>query len=267
MDAETHVGAAMWAVRRVRGSGPGTMAADAGWRLFYDPAALEAWKVEQLAGVIYHELCHLLRAQASRARFADHGVLWNLTTDAKINDDLRAEDVTLPEGAGYPWSFELPRDRLAEEYYIALLEREAPPTPRGPAAGACGGSVTGELMDDIESVDSAAARASAPRGTWRVPPPIGDGEQEVIRRRVARDVDEHRRSAGSVPGHLARWSAERLDQPDPRRPGAGSATRAAVHPSAGRGGSRPGGAAPPPRPQLRGHRERRDARVGDHGHP
>jgi predicted metal-dependent peptidase len=205
-----YLAAALWAVRRVRAPGLGTMAVDAGWRLFYDPATLERWDVDELSGVVYHELCHLLREHAGRGGFADRKDLWNLAADAEINDNLDGEDVALPHGAIYPSSFGAPDDRLAEEYYRRLLEHVAPISAAGPAAGACGGAATGEMMDGLEGVES-AARDGAPGRAWRVPPPIGDGEQEVIRRRVARDVDEHRRSAGSVPGHLGRWANERLE--------------------------------------------------------
>ena len=52
-------------------------------------------------------------------------------------------------GAGYVVAA---RDRLAEEYYAALSKLAALPTPEGPAAGACGGAATGELMDDIGGI-------------------------------------------------------------------------------------------------------------------
>jgi len=225
MDAETNLGAAvlmlqrqcpylaaaLWAVRRVRAPGLGTMAVDAGWRLFYDPAMLERWDVDEVSGVVYHEVLHLVREHAGRAHRADRKDLWNLAADAEINDDLDAEDVTLPHGAIYPSSFGAPDGRLAEEYYHLLLEVDSQPAPEGPATGACGGAATGELMDDTWGPDTASPPSEGGRRGWRIPSPIADGEQEVIRRRVARDIDQHGKSVGTVPGHLARWAAERLE--------------------------------------------------------
>lgn len=216
MDAETRLGAAvlivqrqhpylsaaLWAVRRVVADGLGTMAVDAGWRLFYDPAALNAWEVEELAGVVYHELCHLIRDHAGRASAIDRKDIWNMAADAEINDDIRTEDVALPDGTIFPWSFGQPPGKLAEEYYAALLGSRSEAEASGPAAGQCGGAATGEGMDGAEALGT---------NNWRVPPSIGAGEQEVIRRRVALEIDQHCRQAGSVPGHLARWAEARLE--------------------------------------------------------
>lgn len=232
MDAETILGAAvlklqrerpylsaaLWAVRRVRAPGLGTLAVDAGWRLYYDPAALERWDVDESAGVVYHEACHLLREHAARGEYADSKGLWNLAADAEINDDIRREGFDLPDGAIYPWSFGLGGGGLAESYYAALLELPDPPPATGPAAGRCGGAATGEEQEDAAWLGAAERVRDALKGGHGgaldadgLPPPIGAGEQEVIRRRVARDIDDHARAHGTVPGHLARWAAERLD--------------------------------------------------------
>jgi predicted metal-dependent peptidase len=187
------------------------MAVDAGWRLYYDPVALASWKVDEVSGVVYHEVCHLLRAHADRSSFADRKDLWNVVADAEINDDLKAEGVSLPGEPVYPRSFGQPAGKLAEEYYAVLQRHQLPPAPDGPAAGACRGAATGELLDGVERLVTALELAGAERHSWRIPPAIEAGEQEVIRRRVARDIDEHQKFAGTVPCHLARWAAEHLE--------------------------------------------------------
>ena len=61
-----YLAAALWAVQRVARPGLGTLATDARWRLYYDPATVASWSVEETAGVVYHELAHLVRDHAGR---------------------------------------------------------------------------------------------------------------------------------------------------------------------------------------------------------
>ena len=91
-----YLAAALWAVRRVARPGLGTLATDARWRLYYDPAAVASWTVEETAGVVYHELANLVRDHAGRAPAAAPPWLWNLAADAEINDDLLEEGIVLP---------------------------------------------------------------------------------------------------------------------------------------------------------------------------
>lgn len=60
--------------------GLGTLAVDAWWRLYYDPAICSSWTVEQIAGVLYHEVCHLLRAHHARAEaISAEARAWNVS--------------------------------------------------------------------------------------------------------------------------------------------------------------------------------------------
>lgn len=96
------------------------------WRLYYDPAVITRWTVEEFAGVLYHEIAHLLRDHASRMQNFDR-MTANLAADAEINDDLLAEGVKLPDGAITPASLGQPNGLLAEEYYAALQARQSAP--------------------------------------------------------------------------------------------------------------------------------------------
>ena len=81
---------------------------DQWWRLYYDPAVVAAWPVEELAGVLYHEISHLLRDHAGRMKEFERAAA-NIAADAEINDDLIAEGIRLPanpvtpEKIGQPW--------------------------------------------------------------------------------------------------------------------------------------------------------------------
>jgi predicted metal-dependent peptidase len=138
-----YLAAALWAVQRIARPGLGTMATDARWRLYYDPDAVAAWTVEETAGVVYHELAHLVRDHAGRGAAAASPWLWNLAADAEINDDLRGEGVVLPGEPVTPATFGLPDGWLAEAYYRALLERPAPPVAVAGDGGEAGGGEGG----------------------------------------------------------------------------------------------------------------------------
>ena len=95
--ARPYLAAALWALVPVERTGLGTLAVDRWWRLYFDPAVCSAWTVEQLAGVLYHEVCHLLRAHHERAEtICAQPELFNVCGDLEINDDLRNEGVSLP---------------------------------------------------------------------------------------------------------------------------------------------------------------------------
>ncbi len=114
----------------VESPGLGTCAVDQHWRLYYDPEFLKAFKPEIVAGLVCHEVSHLLLKHAARAKTMvakEHlgiGGLWNIATDCAINEQLRKEEIPLPEGACYPEVFGLEPGHAAEHYYRQLVDRE-----------------------------------------------------------------------------------------------------------------------------------------------
>lgn len=121
-----YLSSAAWALHPVERPGLGSLAVDQWWRLYYDPAVTTLWSVEELSGVLYHEISHLLRDHSSRMQELDRAVA-NIAADAEINDDLKAEGITLPAGCVYPESIGQPDGLLAEEYYAALQSQESAP--------------------------------------------------------------------------------------------------------------------------------------------
>ena len=106
--------------------GLGTMAVDKKWRLYYDPAFIEATPPDELIGVILHEVSHLLLKHHKRAQ----GIVpdndyerWNWAADFAINSILKGENIKLTDGALFPDKFKLPFGKTAEEYYRMLLEK------------------------------------------------------------------------------------------------------------------------------------------------
>lgn len=124
-----YLASAAWALQPVSKPGLGTLAVDMWWRLYYDPVVITRWTVEELSGVLYHEVAHLLREHASRMKDFDRTAA-NIAADAEINDNLLAEGVKLPGQPVTPATIGQPDGLLAEEYYAALEKQARQSAPR-----------------------------------------------------------------------------------------------------------------------------------------
>lgn len=112
---------ALMALHPVPVRGIMTMAVDKHGRLYYDPDTIQRTNIDIITGMLYHELCHLLRAHHVRLDGLPKDIA-NIASDIEINDDIREEhDLTLPDIALYPEAFNLPAKRTAEEYAEMLL--------------------------------------------------------------------------------------------------------------------------------------------------
>ncbi|MPL65068.1 hypothetical protein SDC9_10731 [bioreactor metagenome] len=226
-----YLASAAWALQPVAKPGMGTLAVDMYWRLYYDPEVLSQWLPEIMGGVLYHEICHLLRDHPERMK-SFNPQLSNLAADAEINDDLIREGVKFPVQPVTPQSIGLPDNLLAEEYYTALADREkqsADGSPKNEQTDAPNSH--NENGKDTQAADRThededlprpgsgrcGSCATGQRAPWEEEPPgkgstsgISPVEGELIRRDVAHQIEEHVRGQGKVPGHLARWAEEKL---------------------------------------------------------
>lgn len=208
---------ALFAVAPVACPGLGTFAVDGAWRLYMDPDLLvgeSRWDTRTAAGVLLHEVGHLIRDHAGRAEQLPrpyHHLAWNLAGDAEINDDLLAAGVPLPEGVVTPAALGRADGDLAETYYAAVVplpdddgSGSGLPDDGGAGCGSGAGTapVPGELPAGVALDDGTAE-------------PISPAEGDFVRRRVAHDVQtaEQAKGRGSVPGGLARWAADVLAPP------------------------------------------------------
>lgn len=135
------------------------------------------------AGVLFHELLHLLRDSFGRMA-GRHPQLWNIAEDLAINDDVR-DHFPLPEGVLYPEQFQFDPGLLGETYYDLIQDRVE--------IIECAQALSGDLQDRED----------------------GDGltpaQGEVVRNQVAAAVAEAAgRDPWSVPGWLARWAEAAL---------------------------------------------------------
>lgn len=193
---------ALFSVRPVSAAGLGTFAVDRHWRLYVDPSTLTEWGPRVAGAVLVHEVCHLIRDHAGRADAlpgpVDHG-LWNLATDAAINDDLLRAGLPLPEWAVTPSALGLPDAGIEESYYAAI----AP-----------------EYEDETEPDIGCGSGAGDPVQPWEPGlddprlPGLDEGQKRITRRQVAHDIrDATSRSRGTVPAGLQRWASEELKAP------------------------------------------------------
>lgn len=202
---------ALFAASPVAAPGLGTFAVDRSWRLYLDPELLTGagrWDATTVGAVLAHEVGHLLRDHAARADalpHPHHHLAWNLAADAEINDDLLAGGVPLPAGVVTPAGIGCDDGDLAEAYYDHLMHHQHPADDDG-SCGCGSGSgtapVPGELPAGVALDDGSAA-------------PLDPAEADLVRRRVAHDVQAATESQGrgSVPAGLSRWANRVLAPP------------------------------------------------------
>jgi predicted metal-dependent peptidase len=169
-----------------------SMAVDAHWRLYYNDDWVARHTVEENASLLIHEVGHLLRDHEGRKKAAgirDHK-RWNTAGDCEINDDLQAEGLPLPGDPPLPSKYGLESGETAETYFKQL--------PRDTQSGEdCGSGAHGErrfweLPGDDES------EGGGPSVDWL--------KAELVRREVARRIDETSLFAGDVPPAWRRWA-------------------------------------------------------------
>ena len=182
----------------------GSMAVDSHWRLYYNDAWVATHSVEQNASLLIHEVSHLLRDHEGRKKAA--GIKderrWNTAGDCEINDDLHAEGLPLPGDPPLPGTYGLQGGNQAESYYNQL-----PTSPRADRHEAVG--------DAQQPSPDCGSGAHGERRFWEIPADEGnDGgrpgvdriKAELVRREVARRIEEKSPYDGDVPLGWRRWA-------------------------------------------------------------
>jgi predicted metal-dependent peptidase len=172
-----------------------SMAVDAHWRLYYNNAWVARHTVEENATLLIHEVGHLLRDHEARkkaAGFTDHR-RWNTAGDCEINDDLHAEGLPLPGDPPLPVKYGLETGATAETYYKRM--------PTAPPGQDCGSGAHGERRCWELAADE--------EGEGKTPG-VDRLKAELVRREVARRIDEISAYAGEVPPAWRRWAHSTL---------------------------------------------------------
>lgn len=213
----------------------GGMGVDKYWRLYYDPAVFEVWTMEEVSEVIKHEVWHLLRNHAGRAKamgmsdedFSADSLnmhkMWNYAADCEINDDLRDEGGPLPEGCIYPDSpFNFPCGLTAEEYFDLIQQGvndgsiKTSPMPSANPFGNDGSGATGQAGKWEAGADGSGGEGDGKDANGNpIPSGVPQGEGELLRKQVAQEIGKH---AGTAPAFAQRWAKNQLNpQVDWRR--------------------------------------------------
>ena len=180
----------------------GSMAVDAHWRLYYNETWLKTHSVEENATLLIHEVSHLLRDHEARKKAAgatDH-VRWNTAGDCEINDDLFREGLPLPGNPPLPADYGFESGQSAEIYYKHLPARKPATTaPQSQPSQDCGSGAHGE------------------RRFWEINdgrderfPGVDRLKAELVRREVARQIDQKSRWATDVSQAWRRWARATL---------------------------------------------------------
>lgn len=218
--------------------------------LLWDPAVVERWTVEEIAGVMLHEIGHVLKDHTKRARMLgidprvlhdpatdDQAALdvmekahhWNCAGDAEINDDLRAAHIKLPgaapgsdpgDGPIYPDHplIKMADGRFAEEYYAAIRQnkQQGGGKKQGQGKGKGKGAQQGDGQGSGKTpgpgwCGSGAGRKLPNEPTEAQEPGRTEADVVRIRQDAARSIQEHAtKNRGNVPGGWQRWADEQL---------------------------------------------------------
>ena len=207
-----YLGRAIFISEVVESPGLKTMAVDKHWRMYYDPSILDEWSLDELSGVVLHEIFHLVLVHHQRFKALcptenkTNQRLWNIAADMSINSILDQSDITLPEGCVYPdhvpgfpeIAFE--GNLSAEEYYKLL--NELPNTTQERLVSAS----SDHLYDGLGSKSSSGSDGE--EREWELGEPTEEsGLEETTQRRVVRSAvkemkDVWRRSVGNTPGEI-----------------------------------------------------------------
>ena len=204
---------------------PAPMGIDRYWRIYYNPALLKDWTVEEMATCWYHEVLHLIRSHCDRAesKGADP-LVWNMAVDCEINDDLMDEGLKIHgswDNYCHPKKFNMPTGKVGEYYYNELMKKE--PDKEPPPEGGGGQGPQSEVDEDGNITAEERTEGSGAHGgsaPWEEGNPTKEKEDagqtpgvtpergELLKRKVAEDIMVHSKSRGDVPGHLKRTADE-----------------------------------------------------------
>src|SRR5262249_42117318 len=164
--------------------------------------------VEQTASFPTHGGTHRRRNQVGRRKAAGFNDprRWTTAGDCEINDALDAEGLPLPGDPPLPAAYGLPNGNHAEMYYTRL-----PSSPRADRSEATDGGQP--VWHDCGS------GAHGQRRFWELPaddgkegggPSVDSPKAELVRREVARRIEEMSRYGGDIALAWRRWARATL---------------------------------------------------------
>lgn len=199
-----YLSAVLFNLRFVAKPGIQTMATDAGWRCYYEPALVSTIGVDGAAPCVWHEVMHCLLDHLGRRCDRD-AFAWNCACDRTINP-MKPDDWRWPFRVLMPADIGMNNGLTAAEYY-RVDEQEgggAGDPGAGVGQGRCGG-----CAGNPHEWEAAAGADGA------TPDPVDPTSQQVNRRVVASGIKAHEQAhgRGSVPAALSCWADKELAPP------------------------------------------------------
>ena len=147
----------------------GTLSVDRYMRLYHGPEA-DTWSDKEFVGALWHEVNHLLRHHPDRLEHLPKkhhmAPAWaNVAADLEINDDLKAQGLTMPEGCLYSETYNHEEGHAAEDHFLQFVE-EQEEKERDKGKGEEGDG-EGEVDEEPQDADDSAA----PEGDSNQAPP------------------------------------------------------------------------------------------------
>jgi predicted metal-dependent peptidase len=180
----------------------GLLLIDEEWIVQFDP--------KQVAGLLVHELMHLMHKCHERCGQRDPK-LWNMADDLAINPSIIEMGFELPQGenAGlFPKNFGFAENLMSDEYYELLL-KEQKKNPKGKTGeeghvGAGGCSSCSGNPHPKEPKDGSPMKADA----------RSEADLKRAMRATAESIRDHAsKGRGTVPGSLQRWADLEMKPP------------------------------------------------------
>lgn len=204
------------------------MTVDEWWRIYIDPAWLDAASVPEIGSELAHAVWHLLADHAARARDQDvdrsSASAWERAADATISHTL-APDALKPDRLATAAEFAMASGLSAEEYYARLsglpVRSDDHPGVLEPGDG-CGSGADGVPR---RHEHGPAADIGA----------VSRFDADEIRRKVAIEYRDHAQRRGLDAGDALRWVKDTLEPTVAWEPVLAGAVRRAVGWAAGRG--------------------------------
>lgn len=183
-------------VEQKGGGGAGTMAMSVNGRITVDPDFVEKMDKDELAGVLAHEMLHLVMLHHGRRGGRDPWQ-WNIATDMCINKALQHDQIKLPRSAVLPPS-EYNGDLYAEAVY-EWLDKNPKHMPSKPKNGQGDPTAGCALQDDPNATDeeqqtdwrqvaieARAVAQAAGKGTAGVAALLAPRQQKINWKKVVR---------------------------------------------------------------------------------
>lgn len=197
-----------------------TVGCDRSWRVYVNFDHADDHDIWRWSDDLLHVCMHLMlndhqaSVEAAVPDDTRHHKLWNLASDAAVNDDLVALGCSTLADSVTPQALRDLGLTVADHwtphaYYRALVDNQDDPDVE-------------ELTDDVDE-EGCGSGAGGAGASWELPAdddmdgqaaPISPQQQELVRYQTATAIQQEAKSRGTVPSSMSDW-ADKITEPSP----------------------------------------------------